>query len=285
MKAQGKDAPMADPRVLLQKAEFPRSSRYDPDWMLDNQMGPNAVWLTEWLAGAVKLERGMRVLDLGCGCALSSIFLARELGARVWAADLWIGPDGNWRRAVEAGVADLVCPVRAEAHALPFAKGFFDAVVSIDAYHYFGTDDLYLGYLAGFVRAGGTIGIVVPGWVRPPDGGPPAHLLEPQKNGKRFWEEECRSFHTAGWWRELWSGTARVTDVRVDLQPEGWRHWRDFERALSASGRARFPSDEEALERDQGRFIGFVRAVATRTGVEASDLYDPSLGVRYGLDG
>jgi hypothetical protein len=35
---------------LLIKKEFPRSSRYDTDWILDNQMGPNAVWLAA-LAG------------------------------------------------------------------------------------------------------------------------------------------------------------------------------------------------------------------------------------------
>ncbi|MBT3220384.1 MAG: SAM-dependent methyltransferase, partial [Proteobacteria bacterium] len=32
----------------LRRPEFPRSGRYDPSWMLDNQMGPNALWLVEW---------------------------------------------------------------------------------------------------------------------------------------------------------------------------------------------------------------------------------------------
>ncbi|HCF56895.1 MAG TPA: SAM-dependent methyltransferase, partial [Myxococcales bacterium] len=51
----------------LTGAEFPRSSGYDAAWMLDNQMGPNALWLAEWLTESMKLEPGMRVLDLGCG--------------------------------------------------------------------------------------------------------------------------------------------------------------------------------------------------------------------------
>ena len=150
----------------------------------------------------------MRVLDLGCGRAMTSVFLAREFGVRVFAADLWMGPDNNWRRVVEAGVADLVCPLRAEAHALPFAQGFFDAVVSVDAYQYFGTDDLYLSYLSGFLRPGGLLGVVVPGLTRDIDGVLPDHLTRPQANGKVFWEDECRCFHSAEWWRRLWAGSS-----------------------------------------------------------------------------
>jgi len=37
----------------------------------------------------------MRVLDLGCGKALSSIFLAKEYGTQVWATDLWISATDN----------------------------------------------------------------------------------------------------------------------------------------------------------------------------------------------
>jgi cyclopropane fatty-acyl-phospholipid synthase-like methyltransferase len=74
---------MTELKQLLDKPEFPRSSRYDAAWVLDNQMGPNALWLTEWLAEALPLRAGMRVLDLGCGRALSSIFLAKEFGVQV----------------------------------------------------------------------------------------------------------------------------------------------------------------------------------------------------------
>lgn len=268
----------------LGKPEFPRSSGYDPAWMLDNQMGPNALWLAEWLCEALPLETGMRVLDLGCGRAMSSIFLAREYGVQVWAADLWTSPDDNWRRVREAGAGNLVCPVRIEAHALPFAQDFFDAVVSIDAYQYFGTDDLYLNYLSGFVRAGGYCGIVVPGLTSPIGETPPKHLVEPQANGKVFWEDECWCFHTAEWWGGLWRRCGRVGDVRADVLPDGWRHWRDFEREVEAAGKCRFPSDAEALERDQGRTLGLVRVVARRNDSRGTNLYDSSLGVRAGVD-
>src|SRR3712207_5705544 len=158
--------PGSDPRRDLAAAltldDFPRSAAYDPAWMLENLMGPNAVWLAEALSQAMRLEPGMRVLDMGCGRAISSIFLAKEFGLHVWAADLWIGPSDNWQRIRDAGLEDRVFPLRVEAHDLPFAEGFFDALLSLDAYHYFGTDDLYLGSYARFVKPGGQIGIVVP---------------------------------------------------------------------------------------------------------------------------
>jgi SAM-dependent methyltransferase len=130
---------------------------------MEGMMGPHVLWLAEWLSQVMDLRQGMRVLDLGCGKASSSMFLAREFGVTVHAADLWIKPGENWQRIQEAGMADKVIPIACEAHAMPFAEGYFDAIVSLDAYHYFGTDDLYLGYCTRFLRPGGQIGIAVPG--------------------------------------------------------------------------------------------------------------------------
>lgn len=89
-----------DATEIFKRPESARSAKCDPDWMLDNQMGPNAIWLMEWLCEALELTPGMRVLDLACGKAMRSIFLAREFGVQVGASDLWISPDSNWRRAV-----------------------------------------------------------------------------------------------------------------------------------------------------------------------------------------
>ena len=276
---------MPESRIDLARPEFPRSSRYDADWVLGNQMGPNALWLLEWLFERLPLEPGMRVLDLGCGKAMTSAFLAKEHGVNVHAVDLWMDPDASWRRLVEAGVADRVCPMRSEAHALPFAAGYFDAVVSIDAWQYFGTDLLFLDYVARFLRPGGLLGVVVPGLVRPFANGVPAWLTEPQSNGKVFWEESCRTFLTADDWRAIWEGCPAVTDVSAELQPDGWRHWAEFERAIEASGKGIFPSDAEAIEKDGGRTLGFVRLVAKRTGVAGENLYDPALGLKAGAEG
>jgi cyclopropane fatty-acyl-phospholipid synthase-like methyltransferase len=103
------------------------------------------------------LQPAMRVLDLGCGRAASSIFLRREFGVQVWATDLWFNASENIQRIRDAEVEDGVFPIHADARSLPFGPEFFDAIVSIDSFYYYGTDDLYLNYLARFVKPGGRV--------------------------------------------------------------------------------------------------------------------------------
>ena len=75
---------------------FPRSWRYNREWIIaSNSSAANALWLTEWLTEALELRPGMRVLDLGCGRASSSIFLRREFDVQVWATDLWFSASEN----------------------------------------------------------------------------------------------------------------------------------------------------------------------------------------------
>lgn len=244
----------------LHHPRYRRSNRYDPDWVIANQMGPNALWLLESLTEVLPVEEGTRVLDLGCGRALTSIFLAREFGARVWATDLWIAAADNRRRLAEAGVGHLVEAVHAEAHALPFDDGFFDLVVSIDAYHYFGTDDLYLGHLVRYLGEGGRIGAVMPGLVEEIDE-VPSHLAP-------FWEWEFWSFHSPAWWRRHWAKTGLVTVDHADLVEGGWRDWQRWCRITEPQldGRQRQAAAHEAamLEADRGRTLGFTRIVATK---------------------
>jgi cyclopropane fatty-acyl-phospholipid synthase-like methyltransferase len=161
----------------LAARRFPRSAAYHPEWVLAGVSGAaNALWMTEWLAEAVDLRPGMQVLDLGCGRALSSVFLRREFGVQVWATDLWFSASENLQRVRDAGAEDGVFPIHADARSLPYAAEFFDAVVSIDSFIYYGTDDLYLNGLARLVKPGGRIGIAGAGLAQEIDGPPPEHL-------------------------------------------------------------------------------------------------------------
>jgi SAM-dependent methyltransferase len=238
--------------------QFPRSSTYDLKWVLENHMGPNVLWLAEAVSQVVDLRPSMRVLDLGCGKAISSIFLAKEFGLQVWAADLWIKPAENWKRVQQAGMQDQVFPIYAEAHALPFTDQFFDAVVSLDAYHYFGTDDLYLGYfLARHLKPGGVIGIAVPGLIDEFSGGVPEPLIP-------YWEWEYCSFHSPSWWRRHWEKTGLVTVELADSIPDGWKHWLKWQEICSLLGYPFDEKEEKLLRLDGGLNLGFTRMIARK---------------------
>jgi cyclopropane fatty-acyl-phospholipid synthase-like methyltransferase len=209
----------------------------------------------EWLVEAMDLRPGMRVLDLGCGRALSAIFLAREFDLQVWATDLWIQPTDNLKRIEVAGVADRVFPISADAHKLPYARGFFDAVVSVDAYHYFGTEDSYLSaQLAPLLKANGQIGIVVPGLVRDFA----AEAEREQFYTTAGWSgSELTIAHTAEWWRRHWQRSGCV-DVRVaDTLEAGWKLWHDSDLAWNGEGR-----EPQMLRADAGKYLGLLRVVA-----------------------
>lgn len=243
--------------AALTMPQFPLSGKYDVEWMIKNEMGPNPIWLAEFLASAMDLKPGMRVLDMGCGKAISSIFLAKEFGVQVWANDLWIKPTDNWQRIKQAGVEDLVYPIHAEAHALPYANEFFDTIVSMDAYHYFGTSDLYLLQFAKLVKPGGQIGIVVPGLTRELADEVPERL-EPH------WDGEWYCWHSPEWWSRLWRRSGVVDVELADSLPDGWKLWLHWETTAKASGLWGRNGDIDLLKADGGEYLGFTRMVARR---------------------
>jgi SAM-dependent methyltransferase len=249
---------------LLKNDRFPRSAKYDAEWMLKGWMGPNVVWLTEWLCEKMELKPGMRVLDMGCGKALSSVFLAKEFGVQVWSNDLWVSATENWQRIKEAGLENQIYPIHAEAHDLPYAEEFFDAIVSLDSYQYYGTDDLYLPSFIKFLKPGGQIGIVVPGLTKDFNGPVPEHLMRPNQKRGTFWVDECWCFHTAAWWQTHWGKLSVTKDVAADVLPDGWKDWLQYENACNEAGTLIFPPESPTLEEDAGRYLALVRVIARR---------------------
>lgn len=246
-----------DRNSILHNKRFPRSNNYSAEWIMDKSMGLNALWLTEWLCEDMNLKPGYRVLDLGCGKAISSIFLSREYGANVWAFDLWTKPTDNWNTIKEQNCDGNIAPIYGDARQLPFAEGFFDAIISIDAYIYFGTDDLYLNYIQKFLAPKGKIGIVVPGLMKEFEGDVPEHLID-------FWGQDCWSWHTIEWWKKLWSRTKLIDIVKADILKKGWEHYLFWKEAQDKEGKNRWPSDIETLKRDKGEYIGFMKLIAEK---------------------
>lgn len=242
---------------ILYDERFPLSNQYDPAWIFDNAMGPNPLWLTEFLAQALDLKPGMRVLDLGCGRGMTSVFLAREFGARVFAVDLWEDPEKKWENARAFGVKHLVAPIQADARSLPFAQGFFDAVVCVDAYMYFGQEEGYLENLLRFLHPGGRLGMIMPGYVKAVVGDVPAHI-------KTFLGDELWTWKPLPWWKSLWEKTGLVSVNVADTMPNGCDLWLRWDTALLEIGKGRWGDETDIFKADRGEYIGIIRLAATK---------------------
>jgi len=246
------------PEQSLQRA-FPKASHYDPEWVRKLSMGENVLFNLESLTKSLDLKPGMRVLDLGCGKAISSIFLAKEFGVTVWAVDEAISASDNYQRIRDAGCEAKVIPLEADARALPFAEEYFDAVVVVDSYTYFGTDEKYLPYISRFLKPDGRIAIVDVCF---------ANEIASQEEVPEFLQKDYQKYwyfiHTVDWWQKLWKKTGLV-HIEAAQELEEAQHVReqyvkDFEKQGKPDPFAK------ALQLDQQQFISFFKLIGRRTG-------------------
>ena len=204
---------------------FPKANSFDTAIVRSKIMGPNPLKLCEELLCDADVAKGSRVCDLGSGTGITSVMLAREYGLDVYAVDLWSDPDENRAFFREMSVPDeRIHPVKANAaEGLPFEPGFFDAVVSIDSYNYFGRDPHYLGErLLPYVKSGGRIYLSVPGMVRDCHDALPTCLLA-------SWSaEQLEYMHDMAWWRAMIGQTSGVVieDMhQMACTSEAWADW------------------------------------------------------------
>ena len=216
---------------------FPKTSTFPQSVMRSRSMGPNPLKLCEELLGLTDLPAGSVVLDLGSGAGLTSALMAREYGLVVYAADLWSNPSDNMRFFEECGLANRqVVPLKADATALPFATEFFDAVVSVDSYNYFGRDPNYLGeHLLPLVKHGGELLFAIPGMVRDCHDDLPACLLA------SWTPEQLDYMHDMRWWHGNFAQTAgvEIVDMReMSCTREAWSDWIACDNEYAAGDRA-----------------------------------------------
>ena len=139
---------------------------YRPYFTKDFLMGPNSLRILQVLLNKNPKSLGADslILDLGCGTGLTSFALCHETGAKVLANDLWISGEENAARFAAWGVGDRITPVQENADNLNFEKESFDAIVSIDSYHYFaGSEGYFQKRILPFLKSGGVALFGVPG--------------------------------------------------------------------------------------------------------------------------
>lgn len=233
--------------------KYTRSERYDTPELQAKIMGPNPVKLEEELLQNHQIPQGAVVCDLGSGQGLTSVFLAREYGFTVYAADLWSEPAENQAFFDSLDIpAGQIIPVKADATALPFARDFFDAVVSTDSYNYFGRDPAYLDdKLLPFVKPGGLIYIAIPGMKRDCHDALPEVLL-------RSWTpEQLEYMHDVAYWRrmvEQCRGAEIISVAEMESNEEVWADWLKQENEYAIG-------DRKAMEAGGGKYLNFIAIV------------------------
>ena len=133
---------------------------------------------------------------------------------------------------------------------MPFAHGFFDTVVSVDSYHYFGCKKgVFAEKILPFVRKGGQVMIAVPGLKEEPDG-EMKELFETWAEG-----DDALCFRTVQWWRELLEeecgDQCGIIVTEGECFDEAWEDW-------FSTGHEFAVRDREFLSKGLDRILNFV---------------------------
>ena len=179
--------------------KYEKSEKYNIELINQKMMGPNPIKLEEELLKDNKIKKGSVVMDLGSGQGITSVFLAKEYGFKVYATDLWSEAEENRKFFAKMGLTDEeIISGSSDATDLKYEKEFFDAVISIDSYNYFGRDENYLDEkLLPFVKKGGYIYIVVPGLKKDCHDNIPKELL------LSWTKEQLDYFHDIKYWKNI----------------------------------------------------------------------------------
>lgn len=237
----------------MEAMRYVKSEKYSTPALQAKIMGPNPIKLEEELLLDHQIPAHAVVCDLGSGQGLTSVFLAKEYGFTVYAADLWSDPAEN-RAFFDAMGLDRrqIIPVKADATDLPFEKNFFDAVVSTDSYNYFGRDGRYLDdKLLPFVKPGGLVYIAIPGMKRD------CHDHLPEELLLSWTPEQLDYMHDVDYWRGIVSQCrgAEVLSMReMESNEEVWADWlaQDNEYAVG---------DRKSMEAGGGKYLNFIAIV------------------------
>lgn len=229
------------------------SEKYSSPELMAKIMGPNPIKLEEELLLDCKIPRGATVCDLGSGQGLTSVFMAKEYGFRVYAADLWSDPAENAEFFRSQGLSESeIIPVKADATDMPFEKEFFDALVCTDSYNYFGRDKSFLDEkLLPYIKSGGYIYLAITGMKKDIHDNIPSELL------LSWTPEQLDYIHDTAYWDNIFSacrGAQLLELSEMESNEEVWADWlaQDNEYAIG---------DRKAMEAGGGKYLNFIKAV------------------------
>lgn len=231
--------------------KYIKSQKYN--MFMNMIMGPNPIKLLEELMTQNRTPNGSFVMDLGSGQGLTSIFLVKEYGFKVIAADLWSDPAEVEKFFSSVGLSENeIKAVHSDAENLKFNGESFDAVYSIDSYHYFGRDESFLDEkLLPCVKKGGYVYIAIPGMKKDCHDNPPEELL-------LSWSPEQLAYiRDINYWKKVFSASVDSDIVflsEMESNEEVWADWLKCDNDYAAG-------DRKSMEAGGGKYLNFIAAV------------------------
>ena len=214
-------------------------------------MGPNSVRVLEELFGKYPLQLSFDnlILDLGCGKGLTSLVIAKETGARVYANELWISAEENEKRFDEWSVGGQVIPVCEDANHLHFEEKKFNALVSIDSYHYFaGRKGFFQEKILPFIKDGGVVLIGIPGLKD-------KYTDRAEELLSDWLGDEAYMLKSPKTWKELIGNSNRIESVEtweMDCFDKAWSEWLAVDNKFAQGDKQHF----ETIIRPYTCFVG-----------------------------
>ncbi|NLL36784.1 MAG: SAM-dependent methyltransferase, partial [Fretibacterium sp.] len=169
------------------------------------------------------------------------------------AVDLWIAATDNYKRFLQTGVDDMVIPIHADARELPFANDYFDALISIDSYHYYGNDDDYFeNHLKPLIKEGAPVAIAIPGTKQEMNGIIPDEL-------KPFLDNEgFDTLHCMEWWTQILEKHLDDFSIReMECTDAAWRDWLAADNPFAKQ-------DIDMMKAEDGRYLNLISITGKR---------------------
>lgn len=179
--------------------------------------------------------------------------MAKEYGFKVYATDLWSNPDENRKYFYSLGLDEnSIVSIKADSTDLHFDKNFFDAVVSVDSYNYFGRDENYLdNKLLPFVKNEGYIYIAIPGVKNDCHDNLPKELL------LSWTPEQLDYMHDIKYWENIFNKSNDSEIIKIEemeSNEEVWNDWLMQENEYAIN-------DRKSLNAGAGKYLNFIKIV------------------------
>lgn len=204
-------------------------------------MGPNSIRILEGLFSKYPLRSAPDdlILDLGCGKGITSLVIAKETGAKVYANDLWVKAEENRERFDGWGVGEQITPICEDANDLHFEEKKFNALISIDSYHYFaGSEGFFQEKIMPFLKDKAVVLIGIPG-IKNEYTGRSEELLS------GWLGEDAHMFKSPRRWKELIGSHDRIEEVQtweIDCFSKAWSEWFAVDNELARGDSQHFES-------------------------------------------